>query len=180
MSPIQATRPASSTLTTVDAPSWDVEDVTVSADGRVVVWSVNEDGWSVLYGHRDGKPMDNLPVPGGVIRAMDISSDGSVLALLIDTPVRPLAVAVADLRTSSEPVPDRRAAASPSHRRGSSPRVLPIPVRRRNADSRAGLPPARSRPASCRAAHPRQPRGPGSPLVQRAPAVPARQRHRDP
>src|SRR5579859_84343 len=102
MSPIQATRPASSTLTTVDAPSWDVEDVTVSADGRVVVWSVNEDGWSVLYGHRDGKPMDNLPAPGGVIRAMDISSDGSVLALLIDTPVRPLAVAVADLRTSSE------------------------------------------------------------------------------
>jgi dipeptidyl aminopeptidase/acylaminoacyl peptidase len=84
-------------LTPVDMPAWDVEDVTVSADGRTVIWSVNEDGWSVLHGRRDGKPMNDLPVPGGVIRAMDISADGAVLALLLDTPARPLGVSVADL-----------------------------------------------------------------------------------
>jgi dipeptidyl aminopeptidase/acylaminoacyl peptidase len=84
-------------LTPVDMPAWDVEDVTVSADGRTVIWSVNEDGWSVLHGRRDGKRMNDLPVPGGVIRAMDISADGAVLALLLDTPARPLGVSVADL-----------------------------------------------------------------------------------
>jgi dipeptidyl aminopeptidase/acylaminoacyl peptidase len=92
---------AERSLTPVDTPAWDVEDVTASADGRTVIWSVSEDGWSVLYGLRDGKPFDCLPVPGGVIRAMDVSADGSVLAMVLDTPARPLAVAVADLGTGT-------------------------------------------------------------------------------
>jgi hypothetical protein len=77
---------ADRSLTIVDTPAWEVEDVTVSADGRTVIWSVNEDGWSVLHGRQDGKPMNELPNPGGVIRAMDISADGSVLALVLDPP----------------------------------------------------------------------------------------------
>jgi dipeptidyl aminopeptidase/acylaminoacyl peptidase len=90
-------------LTTVDAPGWDVEDVTVSADGRTAVWMVNEDGRSVLRARRDGKPLSLPPVPDGVIEAMDISADGSVLALMIDTPSQPLQPAVASL-TSGEPL----------------------------------------------------------------------------
>ena len=91
------------TLTTVDAPAWDVEDVVVSADGRTVIWSVNEDGRSVLYGQRDSSPLTLAPIPDGVIEAMDICADGSVLSLMLDTASRPLAVAVADLE-SGEPV----------------------------------------------------------------------------
>ena len=88
---------ADRSLKPVDTPEWEVGDVTMSADGRTVIWSANEDGWSVLRGLRDGQVIEALPVPGGVIRAMDISADGSVLALVLDTPGRPLAVAVADL-----------------------------------------------------------------------------------
>jgi dipeptidyl aminopeptidase/acylaminoacyl peptidase len=91
---------ATQSLIPVDTPAWDIEDVAVSADGRTVIWSV-EDGWSVLHGLRDGKAAGDLPAPGGVIRAMDLSADGSVLALLLDTPGRPLAVAVADLAAAA-------------------------------------------------------------------------------
>ncbi|HXL95681.1 MAG TPA: S9 family peptidase [Streptosporangiaceae bacterium] len=88
---------ADRSLVTVDAPDWDVEDVTVSADGRTVVWSVNEDGRSVLYGQRDGSPLALPQIPDGVVEAMDLSADGSALALMLDTPARPQSVAVASL-----------------------------------------------------------------------------------
>ncbi|HEX6524517.1 MAG TPA: prolyl oligopeptidase family serine peptidase [Streptosporangiaceae bacterium] len=91
------------TLTAVDAPGWDVEDVVVSADGRTVVWTVNQDGRSVLRGRRDNERLELPPVPDGVIEGMDISADGSVLALMINTPSRPLQPAIADL-TSGEPL----------------------------------------------------------------------------
>jgi hypothetical protein len=42
------------TLPIVDGPGWDVEDIVASADGRTVVWSVNEDGYSELHAMRDG------------------------------------------------------------------------------------------------------------------------------
>jgi dipeptidyl aminopeptidase/acylaminoacyl peptidase len=113
---------ADRTLTTVDAPDWDVEDVVVSADGRTLIWSVNEDGRSVLYGQRDGSPLPLPPVPDGVIEAMEISADGSVLALLLDTASRPLAVAVADLETSA---PVRYLTESRSAAARSAPQVTP-------------------------------------------------------
>jgi dipeptidyl aminopeptidase/acylaminoacyl peptidase len=87
------------TLTTIDAPGWDVEAVTVSADSRTVVWTVNQDGRSILRGYRDGEPLDLPTVPDGVIEAMDISADGAMLAMMIDTPGRPLQPAIAFLRT---------------------------------------------------------------------------------
>lgn len=89
------------TLTTVDTPGWDVENVAVSGDGRTIVWSVNEDGRSVLYARRDGKRLEPPTVPDGVIEAMDICHDGSVLALMLDTPSRPLQVAIAELGTGA-------------------------------------------------------------------------------
>ncbi|MGD0555191.1 MAG: S9 family peptidase [Streptosporangiaceae bacterium] len=80
---------ASQGLTIVDSPPWDVEDVVVSADGRTVIWSVNEEGYSRLRGRRDGSDLPVPPIPDGVIDAMSLSHDGSVLALLLDTPHGP-------------------------------------------------------------------------------------------
>jgi hypothetical protein len=131
------------TLTTVDAPGWDVEDVTVSADGRTVVWTVNEDGRSVLRGHRDGQPLNLPPVPDGVIEAMDICADGSVLALMIDTPSRPLQPAIASL-TTGEPL---RYLTPPACQTAFSAaryaRTMQVPGQRRHPDPRPAVPACR-------------------------------------
>lgn len=81
-------------LAIVDSPPWDVEDVVTSADGRTVVWSVNEDGYSVLHARRDGAELTMPPVPGGVITTMSISGDGTRLALRLETPVTPASIVV--------------------------------------------------------------------------------------
>ncbi len=91
------------TLKIIDSPQWNVEDVVVSGDGRTVVWSVNEDGYSVLRARRDGVDVEVPDVPGGMIRAMSASADGDVLALLLDTPTRPSSVALVRLG-SDEPI----------------------------------------------------------------------------
>lgn len=62
----------------IDAPDWDVELAASSHDGRVQVWSVNEDGYSKLRWRRDGKTrtFDTLCVCFDLI----ISRDGSIAA----------------------------------------------------------------------------------------------------
>jgi dipeptidyl aminopeptidase/acylaminoacyl peptidase len=79
-------------LTIVDSPPWNVEDVVASADGRTQVWSVNQDGYSALRACRDGTELTMPPVPGGVITAMSICGDGTLMALRLDTPDRPASV----------------------------------------------------------------------------------------
>jgi dipeptidyl aminopeptidase/acylaminoacyl peptidase len=87
------------TMTIIDAPAWDVEeDVTVSADGTTVLWTVNQDGRSVLHGRRNGAPIDLPPLPDGVISAPSLSADGTIAAVLIDSPARPAEIAVLRLR----------------------------------------------------------------------------------
>jgi len=81
-------------LAIVDSPAWNVEDIVVSADGRTEVWSVNEDGYSVLRARRHSAELTMPPIPGGVITAMSISGDGTVIALGLDTPDRPASVVV--------------------------------------------------------------------------------------
>jgi dipeptidyl aminopeptidase/acylaminoacyl peptidase len=82
------------TLEIVASPAWNVEDVVVSADGRTVIWSVNEDGCSVLHGRRDGAPLRLPQLPLGVVSVMSICADGTVLALLLDAPEHPASVAL--------------------------------------------------------------------------------------
>jgi dipeptidyl aminopeptidase/acylaminoacyl peptidase len=82
-------------LAPVASPPWDVEDAVVSADGRTVVWIVNEDGSSVLRGQRAGQDLFMPRLPDGLVRAMNVSADGDVLALLLETPGRPREVALA-------------------------------------------------------------------------------------
>jgi dipeptidyl aminopeptidase/acylaminoacyl peptidase len=85
---------AGKTLTIIDNPPWDVEDVVVSGDGRTVIWSVNEDGYSRLRARRDGIDLHLPPVPDGVLRSMSVSHDGGALALIFDTPTRPASVLI--------------------------------------------------------------------------------------
>ena len=93
---------ADRTLTIVDSPAWDVEEVIVSADGRTVIWAVNEAGYSVLRAVRDAEPLAVPAIPGGVIKAMSCSADGAMLALLLDTPGRPAEIVIARPGTAEQ------------------------------------------------------------------------------
>jgi dipeptidyl aminopeptidase/acylaminoacyl peptidase len=82
-------------MTIIEAPAWDVEEeVTASADGTTVLWTVNQDGSSVLRGRRNGEPIGLPPLPAGVISAPRLSADGTMAALLLDSPAWPVEVAV--------------------------------------------------------------------------------------
>src|SRR5690606_4429054 len=53
----------------VETPDWDVENATVSSDGRWLAWSVNEDGYSRLYVRNlegDGEAR-RIDMPDGVL-----------------------------------------------------------------------------------------------------------------
>ncbi|MBK8026892.1 MAG: S9 family peptidase [Chloroflexi bacterium] len=71
----------------VETPEHDVEQVSVSKDGRVLIWAVNEDGASRLYGRSltTGNPLALPDLPLGVIDAIDINPDGSKVALIFTT-----------------------------------------------------------------------------------------------
>jgi hypothetical protein len=53
---LAALDPASGRRDVVDQPKWDVELAASSIDGRVQIWSVNEDGYSRLRGGRAAVP----------------------------------------------------------------------------------------------------------------------------
>jgi dipeptidyl aminopeptidase/acylaminoacyl peptidase len=84
--------PTDRTLTIVDAPAWDVEDIVASAGGQMAVWSVNQDGFSVLRCLDSSVAIPS--VPDGRIRGMNVSADGGVLALVMSTPARAVEVAI--------------------------------------------------------------------------------------
>jgi len=94
------------TMTVVDAPGWDVEEnVAASADAGTVLWTVNQDGRSVLHGRRNGtgnggQSETTIAVPSlpdGVISALTLSADGTTAALLLDSATRPPEVTVVRL-----------------------------------------------------------------------------------
>jgi dipeptidyl aminopeptidase/acylaminoacyl peptidase len=91
------------TLSVVDDPGWDVEEdnFTGSADGMTVLWTVNQDGRSVLRARRNGTAINLPSLPESVIRAPAISADGSTAALLLDAPARPTDVVI--VRLSGDP-----------------------------------------------------------------------------
>jgi dipeptidyl aminopeptidase/acylaminoacyl peptidase len=93
-------------------PEWDVEDVTLAEDGRVVVWTVNDNGVSRLHSAAlddlltvavaEGAPATAVQrpapdAPAGPIVAMSVDRDGSRAAVLISTGARPTNIAVIDL-----------------------------------------------------------------------------------
>ena len=83
----------------LETPEWDVEDVALSKDGRVLVWTVNENGYTRFYGREttSGKPIEILGIPDGVSGQIELSKDGRRLAILHVTPTHPPEIYVVDL-----------------------------------------------------------------------------------
>jgi dipeptidyl aminopeptidase/acylaminoacyl peptidase len=68
----------------VETPDHDIENVAVSKDGRLLLWVVNENGASKLYG-RDlttGQALKMPNLPTGVIDNIDLNPDGTRAALI--------------------------------------------------------------------------------------------------
>ncbi|MFB9831142.1 alpha/beta hydrolase family protein [Actinoallomurus acaciae] len=74
---------------------WDIE--TVREAGETLLWIVNENGRSVLNVRRGDNASTQPPLPPGVINAIDLSSDGKITALHLETATRPAEIAVLDL-----------------------------------------------------------------------------------
>jgi dipeptidyl aminopeptidase/acylaminoacyl peptidase len=90
---------ATGELSWLDAPDWDVEQVALSGDGRVLAWLVNVDGMSVLR-LRDLHTGADLPAPAlpvGDAREMCMSDDGGTVAMLITTPTQPTGILIVDV-----------------------------------------------------------------------------------
>jgi dipeptidyl aminopeptidase/acylaminoacyl peptidase len=87
----------------VETPDWDVEDATVSADGRWLVWSVNEDGYSRLYVrdlNAQGEPIQ-IDLPPGVLGTMVIAPSGDRLGVQWLQAMHPTEIFVVGLNTAT-------------------------------------------------------------------------------
>jgi dipeptidyl aminopeptidase/acylaminoacyl peptidase len=102
----------------VEEPRHDVEDLKVSADGRVLAWLVNEDGYDRLRlreldGGRDlpdaDLPEGSRPHLTGAEPPLALSPDGSHAALIVSSPRRPPEAWVVETGSGrSWPVTDSR------------------------------------------------------------------------
>lgn len=108
---------ATNTREWIETPEHDIDELAGSADGRVLAWMENVDGWGKVH-VRDlergaGLPEPKLP-PGTASMlgsGMSLSRDGSRLALVWDQPSRPAEVFVVDTATGDAlPVTEMRAA----------------------------------------------------------------------
>jgi dipeptidyl aminopeptidase/acylaminoacyl peptidase len=73
---LAALDPASGRRDVVDHPKWDVELAASSIDGRVQIWSVNEDGYSRLRWRQEGGPTRERDLHG-VCEDLVLSADGT-------------------------------------------------------------------------------------------------------
>ena len=89
----------------VETPEADIEEVALSANGRVLAWLVNEDGWEVvkLRDLESGHDLQTPDIPGGARPHLTgfrppiaISADGSHVAVILSGPRRPPEVWVAE------------------------------------------------------------------------------------
>lgn len=86
-------------LSFLDTPQWDVEEADLSADGRVLVWTVNVDGASQLRA-RDlvaGSDLAVPQLPNGTAMELALAPDGRTAVMLLSTPTRPWNIVVVDL-----------------------------------------------------------------------------------
>ncbi|MBA3577545.1 MAG: S9 family peptidase [Sphingomonas sp.] len=67
---------------------WEVEGFDVSNDGRLIAYSLNEDGFSRvrLIDRSTGREVARPELPGGVLTGFDFSPDGRSLAVSLSTP----------------------------------------------------------------------------------------------
>ncbi|MFQ6012225.1 MAG: prolyl oligopeptidase family serine peptidase [Thermoplasmata archaeon] len=83
----------------VERPSWDVEAVDLSRDGRFLAWTVNEDGYNRMYvrDRQTGK-VHGLSLPGGQLLFLTFSPDARYLGFAMSSPRRPNAPYLLDWR----------------------------------------------------------------------------------
>jgi dipeptidyl aminopeptidase/acylaminoacyl peptidase len=110
----------------IDAPDWDVELAVSSHDGRVQVWSVNEDGYSKLRWRRDRniRTLDARCVCFDLI----ISADGSIVAFSRNGVAGVWEVCVLDTRSGDVRVVATTSRPFPAEEGGVEPEVLRIPA----------------------------------------------------
>ena len=82
-----------------DAFAWDVDDLAISHDGKLLALTINEDGYSRLHvlDAASGAERAVPPVPDGLIGALRFSPDDSRLAMVVNAPQSPGDVYVLDL-----------------------------------------------------------------------------------
>lgn len=80
---------------------WDVELASTSTDGRVVVWSVNEDGYSRLRWRFDSGRAGELET-GGTVNNIAISHDGVRCAYTLSPVGRPVEIRILELQTEKD------------------------------------------------------------------------------
>jgi dipeptidyl aminopeptidase/acylaminoacyl peptidase len=108
---------ATNTREWIETPEHDIDELAGSANGRVLAWIENVDGWGKVH-VRDLERGADLPepkLPPGTASmlgsGMSLSLDGSRLALVWDQPSRPAEVFVVDTATGDAlPVTEMRAA----------------------------------------------------------------------
>jgi dipeptidyl aminopeptidase/acylaminoacyl peptidase len=83
------------------APDWDIEGASLSIDGRWLVWSVNEDGYSRVYAQdlTERSEARQIALPDGILSASALSRSGGRLALLWARATAPEEVYTVDLAT---------------------------------------------------------------------------------
>src|SRR5919198_4474082 len=102
----------------VEEPTQDVQDITASADGRILAWLVNDSGYERLR-LRDlesGRELPEPDLPGGSRPHLTgeepplvLSPDGSCAAVILSSPRRPPEVWVVDTETgNAHPVTESR------------------------------------------------------------------------
>jgi len=96
-------RLADGTREWVETPLWDVEDAVISEDGRWLVWSVNEDGYSRLLARdlEGTRHAIRIDLPTGVLGTIALSPSGSRLGVLWQQAIHPTEVFIADLPTGA-------------------------------------------------------------------------------
>lgn len=67
---------------------WDVEAFTLSDDGKMLAYAVNEDGYSKLFvrDHLTRRSLPQPPIPAGVVSGLAFSPDGTKLGFTLATP----------------------------------------------------------------------------------------------
>lgn len=82
-----------------ETPDWDIEQANATADGRYLIWVVNEDGYSKLRGKdlRSGERLRLPELPNGMVTAFKLSRSGHKIGLLLNRATHPAEVYVVDI-----------------------------------------------------------------------------------
>jgi len=95
---LAALDPADGRREAVDHPNWDVELAVSSADGRVQIWSVNEDGYSRVRWRQGGGKVQERELRG-VCEDLVLSADGTRAAFARISATEPWQVWTLDIAT---------------------------------------------------------------------------------